>query len=516
MKKKTVWILIVIGVIYFCAMIPGNLTGAGTPDMLELFEVDEFAQYPHAVRMLTKGETVYQSIRNFVVYQHYFYGYPFYFWSAIVLLPLKIFGGWPPDTRIAVCVLRQMLSVLPMILACGLLVWLATRFEDTIASVLLDIFLLSLPAVIDNNCWWHPDSLTLLFIVLTFFFLDRDRLQFGKNFLFGAFFCGAATGTKYLGLYFGLAIPLYLIFGMIRKKITVGTAAKKAVLFLLVMVLGILVSDPLLLLPQERADIIRTIRTQEELTGVGIFTKYDNAFLENGRIPSYLTDNYVRLWMLFVILAVLIWHLIRRENRVQTAVLCAYVILAFAVTVFSAARRLHYFLPVLLSLFAILGCVRSRKIQIPIMILMLLQIGLNLPKDVELVRAQLVREKDSGAISLYETVQEQLPLASVPESRMTRVYRDRKCYFPEQDGYAVKHDWDLPSFDLIEEWHPDLILLENAAIKAYADPSVLEEAVNPEDMAGVQAFYAAAAADEIPGYALFAENSYGKAWVKNQ
>ena len=54
-KKTTVWILILIGILCFCALIPANLTGAETPEMLEVFEVDEYAQYGHVIRMLTPG-----------------------------------------------------------------------------------------------------------------------------------------------------------------------------------------------------------------------------------------------------------------------------------------------------------------------------------------------------------------------------------------------------------------------------------------------------------------------------
>ena len=126
-QKRTLLILVIIGVLYFCALIPANLTGAETADMLDVFEVDEYAQYPHLIRMLTPSDSLYQTLRNFFIYLHYYYGYPFYFWSAIFVLPLKLIPGvFPDNTRVIVCVLRQCISVLPMILSAGLLVWIAT------------------------------------------------------------------------------------------------------------------------------------------------------------------------------------------------------------------------------------------------------------------------------------------------------------------------------------------------------------------------------------------------------
>ena len=92
---------------------------------------------------------------------------------------------------------------------------------------------------------------------------------------------------------------------------------------------------------------------------------------------------------------------------------------------------------------------------------------------------------------------------------MTRVYRDWKAYFPEQEGYAVKTDWELADQSLIDEWHPDLILLDKENIRAYGTSSAVENAVNADRMAGISAFYASAAEKSIPGYHFLIENSFG-------
>ena len=63
-QRRTFFILIIIGLIYFLAFIPPNLTGARDANMLSVFEADEFAQYPNVIRMLTLGETPYQSLRR--------------------------------------------------------------------------------------------------------------------------------------------------------------------------------------------------------------------------------------------------------------------------------------------------------------------------------------------------------------------------------------------------------------------------------------------------------------------
>ncbi len=525
-RKLTLWILSLIGIIYFCAMIPFNLTGAETPEMLEVFEVDEYAQYPHVIRMLTPGDGVYQTVRNFFIYLHYYYGYPFYFWSAVSILPLKLFGTVRPEnTRMIVCVLRQMLSVLPMIFSAGLLTWVVTKFKRIIPSVVLYLLLLTMPAVVQNDLWWHPDSLTLFFICLTFFFLDKDEQRCGKYFLFAAAACGAAVGTKYLGLYFALAVPAYLVCCLVRKSISFRQLIIKAVMFLIVMAAFILISDPLLLLPQERAEIIGIMKQQTELSGTGIFLRYDSTFLENGYLPGWLTENYLRSpWLILSVIGLLVSLFLRKDPKRQTTavVLFFYLLTACIVNLNAAASRMHYYLPILIPLGAqmlhLTSVVPERYRKAASMLLCLImavQIGINLKTDTGLMKTHLHREETSGSIALYKTLEsEYLPLPEVPAERMTRVFRDWKAYFPEQEGYAVETDWELGSFAFMEEWHPDLILLEKENIRAYSSDSVLASAVNTDRMRDAVEFYSAAAEKQLPGYGFLLENDFGVVFRK--
>lgn len=521
----TFWILVVIGILYFCALIPFNLTGAETPEMLEVFEVDEYAQYPHVIRMLTPGDSVYQTVRNFFIYLHYFYGYPFYFWSAVSLLPLKLLGMLRPEnTRVIVCVLRQMLSVLPMILSAGLLTRVVTKFRHIIPSVVLYVLLLTMPAVLQNDLWWHPDSLTLLFLCLTFFFLDKDEMRCGKHFLFAAAACGAAVGTKYLGLYFALAIPAYLFCCLIRGTISFRQLLVRAGLFLLVMAAFILISDPLLLLPQERAEIISVIGHQSINSGVGIFVQYHNVFLENGHLPGWLTETYLLLpWLILAAAGIVSGILFGNSGqRTMSVVFVLYLAAAFVINLNTAASRTHYYLPILLPLAAqmmdlIYGVPeRCRKAaSVLLCLIVAVQIGINLKTDTGFLETQLHREETSGSIALYKTLEsEYLPLPEVPAERMTRVFRDWKAYFPEQEGYAVETDWELGSLAFMEEWHPDLILLEKENIRSYSSDSVLENAVNTDRMRAAIEFYSAAAEKKLPGYDFLFENDFGVVFRK--
>ncbi len=517
-RRLTAFLMALIGALYFCALIPYNLTGAETPEMLEVFEVDEYAQYPHLIRMLTPGDGIYATVRNFFIYLHYYYGFPFYFWSAVSVAPVRLFGAvWPGDTRIIVCILRQMISVLPMIISAALLVRITTGLKRVFPSLLLFVLLLGMPAVVKNDLWWHPDSLTLLFLCLTFYFLDRDKMRCGSSFLCAAASCGAAVGTKYLGLYFALAIPGYLICCRVRNRIGTRQLFLKAGLFLAVMAAFILISDPLLLLPQERAEIIGIMKKQQELSGTGIFLRYENNFFKNGGLPSWLTANYLCLPFLILALCGLAAGFFISGRRTISIVFALYLIIACTINLNTAASRLHYFLPVMLPLAAQLANLRTvisgrcaRAAGLLFCLLMAAQIGINLKTDAVLLNTHLQREETSGSIALYKTLESgYLPLPEVPSGRMTRVFRDWKAYFPAREGYAVETDWELGSLSFVEEWNPDLILLEKENIRAYSSEAVLDNAVNTDRMRDTVEFYTAAGGKRLPGYEFLFENDFG-------
>ena len=91
--------------------------------MLQVFQVDEYAQFPNVMHMLTPGVTLIETLRNFITYLHYFYGYIFYFVSALVILPLRLAlgSGWGGHVTLLVTWMRQGGCVLPAPLSIYLL-----------------------------------------------------------------------------------------------------------------------------------------------------------------------------------------------------------------------------------------------------------------------------------------------------------------------------------------------------------------------------------------------------------
>ncbi|NPV75311.1 MAG: hypothetical protein HPY59_02945 [Anaerolineae bacterium] len=529
-QKRVLLLLIFFGSLYFILFIPPNLTGAKDANMLALFEVDEYAQYPHALGMLTLGETAYQTLRNFLIYLHYFYGYPFYFFSALALFPLKlIFGaGWQVMTPVILLVLRQVINVLPMLVSLLLWVWMQTRFRSWWRALGLFALLLSVPVVVLNNLWWHPDSLVFLFVTLTIFFLNRDALHFGRNFFLAAISCGLATGTKHLGLFFVLAVPVYILWGVFSKRLRWGKAVGLGALFVLLMTLAVVVSNPLLLLPMERAEIIAVQKLQFQQTSVGILTANQQTFFADG-YPEDIRIHYGEALFILLAFSSLVAGILKPERRLLNVLILTWMIpLTFVILNFGT-RRTHYFLPVMIPLFSTFANVflpfspstqtavdrferwYSRVLGGLYALLILGQMFLFVRTDVEIYLRTLFREATSASIKFYEQVEENV-MSKMPEEKIT-AYRDWHIYFPDTPSRQVEMNWNLATYDYIRELKPDLILLERENLSMFARPEVVGEAVDPDRMEMVHEFYAAAAKGRLQGYRQVYQSDFGLVFV---
>jgi hypothetical protein len=528
-QKKTFRILLIISAVYFAAFIAPNLTGAREPEMLSVFEIDEYAQYSHAIDMLRPGDTLYQTARNFLIYLHYFYGYPFYFFSALALLPLKLILGanWTAvaNTPLIVMTLRQMVNVLPLIASAMLLVHMQTKFKSLWKSVALFVLLLILPGTVVNDLWWHPDGLATIVVVLTLFFLDRDELRFGRNFWLAAVSCGVGAGVKYMGAFFVLAIPVYLIYGIVSKKLTWPKAIGKGALFVVIMLAALVISNPLLLLPQERAEIISYQTLQWEQSSQGIILANTESFFAEG-YPQDIRIHYGQPFFLLLGVGALVLGIARKETRLKNSIILAWII-PLSISIFNlATRRTHYWLPILMPLFSTLvnlfpaeklrfeGKSRDRG-KMAVALLIVLQAALFIFTDVRIYNTQLQREEDSPSILFYEKLEEEV-FDPIVLSRQLVVYRDWHVYTPATPARQVEMNWDLATYASIADLNPDVILLDRENVLLFSQEDVVGQAVDQGDMAQMHEFYGDAGRGELEGYQLILQDNFGYALVRKE
>ena len=100
-------------------------------------------------------------------------------------------------------------------------------------------------------------------------------------------------------------------------------------------------------------------------------------------------------------------------------------------------------------------------------------------------------------------------LSSKLEDEKLVIYRDWRIYFPPNDNWRVEMNWDMGSYDYINDLNPDLILLETENVQLFADPDTIHKAVEPDEMRVLNAFYGDAARDELPGYKLLYRDGFG-------
>lgn len=523
--------LLLIGLLlalYVVAFIPPNLTGAKDPNMLAAFQIDEWLQYPHVLRMTTRGQTPGETLANIFVYRHYFYGYPFYLSSALAILPWRAATGFAPleatidQTSTVMVVLRQ-LSPLFMVVAAALLVYNWTGFRHPGRSLLVLGLLLAAPAVFANNLWWHAESLVLLLVALTIFALHRDNLRFGRWFFVAAVACGLSAGTKQVGFWFFLTVAVYLVLG--RRQAGWATTVRRGALFAGLMALTILIANPLLLIPEYARQIIDTQLLQARRIAFG----WDVA-MARGPLPWYeqtLRLTYGFWWLYALALLACAWAALAGEKRRLLAIITLTYVVPFSLYLlfFVAAKPARYFLPVMLPLFAALGyealyCWDRRRpwrlaLAVVVVAAILVQIGVFIRWDVATYQATLEREANSPALAFYDQV-EAAYAAARPAGSPRLIYRDPAVYVAPREGLEVVMNWDLPTLDYIAALNPDLILLHQHNIRRYADPEFVRHNYRPEQARLNAEFYAAAAAGRVPGYTRLAAGEFGLALVRQE
>lgn len=216
-----------------------------------------------------------------------------------------------------------------------------------------------MPAIIRQNIhWWHPNALTILFVVLTFFFLDRDQFRLGKSFYLAACMCGMAAAIKLMGFFFFLTIPVYLLISLVNKKISLRRVLLSAGGFVLVFGFTILLSNPFLFYSSQREKMIE-IQTQKQVIMDQGFLHDDPYYYQKG---PYFWQWTLEQWygrrklLIFAGLSLLPACLWGKESRLNLLILSWCLPLSLYLLYRVAPKPDHYWLPVMIPLFSgILG-----------------------------------------------------------------------------------------------------------------------------------------------------------------
>ena len=355
--RRSLWGIVALGALVFALLIPPNLHGA--VDIGHMTTGDEHVTYPYVLHMLEASKDFSQFWWRTIIYGDYHYGYPFYFTSMVVLLPQRLILGdaFFDQTPLNLLVLRQLIGVLPLLLSAGLLVYLQTRFRSVWQSAALFLFILAVPAVMRQNIqWWHPDALSILAVVLTLFFLDRDRLRFGRNFWFASVACGLATAIKLQGPFFVLTIAGYLLAGRLQRRVSSWRMVALGAGFTAGMIAVTLLSNPFLFYPTqlEKMVAIQTQKQQEMSVGYSDRGEDPNLYRKEPEYWRWTLETWYGSVPLLIGLAVaLAMACLGGKNRFANLLILGWVLPYSLYLLYGVAPKPdHYWLPVMLTLFS--------------------------------------------------------------------------------------------------------------------------------------------------------------------
>jgi len=349
-QRRVFLVLAVLGLITFIVYFPINNGGRIHPD--------EDIIYPDVVNMLLSYDTFPEMLRKTFIIDTWWYGYPYFPISALpLIIPRLIYGdAFAQNIQLNMLLLRQFISVLPMILSIILLIYLVDEFKSPWLSVGMYVMLSLVPGVVRYNTrFWHPDSIIVLLVVLTFFFLKRDRLRYSTDFFLAAFTIGLATAIKVWGLFFFLAIGGYLLAGVIEKKISVQRMVILGLLFIGVMVGSFLITTPSILIPWNFRTYVNLMQDYYPTMRFG-YDEPDPLGVYRTGLPAWMVFFRIHFmqdfFFYFCVFAGLAGSLIGREKMLNRLIMAWCVVVGTYLVGWIAVKSFQYMLPMMIPLYA--------------------------------------------------------------------------------------------------------------------------------------------------------------------
>jgi hypothetical protein len=504
---------------YVAAFVPANRTGSANVNMLGVFQVDEFAQYHAIWRMTEPADSAGAALRQFLAYDYYSYGFPFFAASALAFWPLRdayTETGAPGLTAASMLLLRQ-LSPLLHAFSILILVGLWTGFRSAPRAVALFVFLAALPAVVSDGLWWHPDAWVTFFVVVTIAALVRDRQRLGRWFYAAALACGLATATKLVGLWFFAAVALHLLRALpgrrLRDVVVHGSGFAGA------MALAVLAASPMLFVPGEWQKVVSFQATVPSIIAFGWGERSSAgiaAWLPTLR--SGYGGEIALLTCAGIAVATAAWDRARRDLAVTILAFalpfCGYLIFAVA---YHSER---YLLPALLPLASCAGsgiwlrtlrdasAPRAARAASALAALALVFTAVKfVPNDWQRYRAVLERENASASLAFWRELDRRV-ISALPEDARLRILRTPYVYVPPDPRFDVRLRWGGIEPGDLTEANPDLILVSRDDLERWGDPTFSTRSNDVPRAQRMYAFYSVAARDELPGYRRLFETDF--------
>ena len=488
-----------------------NNTGSENIAMVRIFEPDEAAVVPIIQEMVTPKANLESFLRGFVFYGYYFYGFPFFGISGLVALPFQLTGQLQ-NVQSLMLALRQVVSVLPMLIGLLILVYLQDGFKSA-RSIVLFLFLLIIPATLQNGLWLHPDGLVVLLSSLVLFLLVKDNRSIGKYFFISAAVCGILIATKVVGVFFFLAVGVTIIWALVEKKVKWKKALLSSMVYILILAFFFVLANPFLLSSWARIEYLNVARKQADLLSHGYGVVYETGWKS---LSPTLRQYYGEFVFLISTLVLAISGLFNKQRRFLSALILSWFFPLTVYVFFLSHFKYQYWLPVALPLFSSwVVALLDRKSWINLkpaakivcmifLAIFALQTVFFIRQDINIGREHLVREKESPSIGFYRTVSQVLgPALDQPLS----VYFDYRLYLPDNNNWQKHTSFELLTYDYVREGNFDILLLQQQRIRDYLQEGLT--GIDSDEFERSQVFYRDADVGNIKGYNLIYRDSTG-------
>jgi len=330
--------------------------------------------------------------------------------------------------------------------------------------------------------------------------------------------CGILTAIKIVGVFFFLAVGMVLIISLIKKKVSFVKFCIMALVFVVIMGITFMVSNPFLFFASHRTVYIRVFKKQTLLLGYGYGIVYTKGLAVSWPL---MREFYGEAVFLVVALGAALWGIIKGKNQLLHALIVAWFI-PVTVTILTMSHfKFQYWLPVALPLLSCLIVTLPLKIDFKIkpkwqkviqasaICIFVIQSILFLQWDIGSFINRTNRAENSQAIQFYNQT---LYLLEPLFDEQMNVYFDARMYLPHPSGWRIETSYDLLEYRYIQEKKFDILLLMEQRIRDYLNPAV--EGIDPDTFARNQQFYRDADNGDLSGYKLIYRDSFGLIFIK--
>lgn len=521
MKKANKWVILVLALLTiatFVVFIFPNKAGSENEAMVNIFEPDEYATFTVIDRMTSPKPDRPSFLQHYFHYNFYHYGFPYFSISSIPAFILRWTNQFQ-NTPLLMVSLRQFVNVLPSLIAILILVYIQDQFSSY-KSILLYLILLTIPAIVQNNMWWHPDGLVFLLTALTLFFLWKDEQRFRKHFFIAAIFAGILTATKLIGVFFLAAIVPILLIQIKQKKQKFVEAMGYWALFAFIMAISFVIFNPFLFSFEGISRYAFTLYNEFTLISKGYDLVYVKGFAAawKGIQPAYGSLPF----FLAIIFSFYLGLKEKAKQKLSVLLLCWLVPLTFTV-LFTTHFKYQYWLPSAIPAFSMLYMLFPDKEQLKkdklwikiarfafLGVVVVQMVFFNI-QNVKAYDAQLHREETSESIQFYHKAVEVLE-PTIPEN--PNVYYDYRVYLPFGQPFSHNYtSFEMLDYNYIEEHKFDILLLINQRVKDYLNPNA--EGVDQDKLESARVFYRDVRDNEVKGYKLLYEEDFGKVFIRD-